>query len=194
MQVYGAKQALQAVCGRTYAFGYEAGKTGVADAVDGWDRALGLLNELSPTCTLVALAHAMRTREFLPDPKAMGRLGAALDDGLRFADAMWRTDSNPLTQDPAYLQAIDGLDYLMHELPADLRPQASAMLLPLLPRLADHLAEAQPYRPDAVAALIVRGGSLPDKVRVQLTAIAKGRTTGAPQARAVLASLSGKAG
>lgn len=190
MHVYGAKKALK-TCGRSYVFDYDSKPSDTATRTDEWERALGFLYGLSPTCELVMLAHVMSTREYLPDRKAMGRLGAALEDGLRSSDGMWRVNGKQIEEEPEYLQSIDGLDYLMRELPKDLQLNASAMLVPLLPRLVAHLADPKPYRPGAVAALIVRAGKLPASVRAQITSIAQGRTVGASYARAILAAKAG---
>ena len=187
MQVYGAGKGLEAVCART--LGYALDLPEPEPPTTRWERAFSGLNDLAPTCRLVALAHAVRTREYVPDQEAMGRLGAALAQGLRWAQALWLSNRKPIAQEPALLQSIDGLDYLMRELPAHLAPNGSAMLMPLLPRLAAHLAEPKPYRPDALAALIVRAGSLPPEVRARIKSIAQGRTVGAPHARAILLAL-----
>lgn len=191
MQIYGAKKGLEAVCGRTTAFADTPDRSSAVDATEHWERSLSLLNDLSPTCSLVALAHATHTRQYLPDRNAMHRLGAALEDGIDMADRMWAASRNAGQQEPAYRQSIDALDYLMQEMPAELRTNAPAMLTPLLPRLAAHLAEPVPYRPDTVAALIIRAGSLPDSLRTQLMALAQGRTPGASHSRAILAALRG---
>lgn len=68
-------------------------------------------------------------------------------------------------------QLLDGLDYPMQRLPANLQPNASALLLPLLP------------------ALIIHTGSLLADVRPPITSIARSRTISAPHARAILAAL-----
>jgi len=193
MQVYGAQKAFQAVCGRTHIVDDDLKQSDIAARTEAWERALGFLYGLSPTCQLVTLAHATSTRQYLPDQKTMERLGAALEEGLRRAEPMWRANGKPAEEEPEYLQSIDALDYLMRELPQDLQPNASAMLVPLLPRLVTHLAEPKVYRPDVVAALIVRAGRLPTSMRAQIKSIAQGRTVGASHARAILAAQSGAA-
>lgn len=193
MQVYGPKKALKTVCGRIHHFDDDQKQTDVAARTDAWEWAFGFLYELSPTCELVTLADALSTRQYLPDRKAMGRLGTALEEGLLGAERMWSANGKPAEEEPEYLQSIDALGYLMRELPKDLQPNASAMLVPLLPRLVTHLAEPKVYRPDVVAALIVRAGSLPTSMRVQIMSIAEGRTAGASHARAILAAQPGAA-
>lgn len=158
MHVYGAEKALKTMCGRTYLVDDDAAQSDAAARTDEFERRLGFLYDLSPTCELATLAHVAATRQYLPDRQAMARFGAALDEALRFADGVWRSNGKRAEDDPIYRQTIDGLDYLMWELPKDLQPHASAMLVPLLPRLTAHLAEPKSYRPDTVAALIARAG------------------------------------
>ena len=190
MQVYGAEKALGAVCDRTY--GFDPNPSNSAASTDRWERALEMLYDLSPTCTLVSLEHAISRRQYAPDRNAMGRMGAALAEGLRVARVSWLAEHKPAESEPVFLQTVDGLDYLMRGLPAPLRPNTSAMLSPLLPELTVRLAEQKPYRPDAVAALIVRAGSLPTDVRARIMSIAQGRTIGAPHARAILIAIPGQ--
>ena len=191
MQVYGAAKALEAVCGRTLA--YDPADADGGDPTARWERSLAFLFDLSPTCTLAALAEAVRTRQYVPDNKATARLGAALAEGVRSSRASWRVDDasahQPVSSDPVFRQSIDGLDRLVRHLPADLQPRASGMLAPLLPELGAQLAEPMPYRPDLLAALIIRVGSLPADVRARILWVARGRTAAAPHARAILSAL-----
>lgn len=191
MQAYGAERALNTFCRNV--FGYDPDQSNAAESGAKWVRALGLLSGLSTTCTLVKLAQVIDTRQYTPDQTAMGQLGTALADGLKSARTeRRRPDARPIRHDPAFLQTVDALEHLTRTLPPNLQPSAAAVIVPLLPEFAAHLADPAPYRPDAVADLIIRAGSLPADVRSQLTSIAQGKTVGAQHARAILAAHSAR--
>jgi len=191
MQVYGAAKALESTCHRTLVFSYNVREVAGADLSSVWEQAFGMPYNLSPTCALVTLAHATSTGQYVPDRTEMGRLGTALAKGLQFAQRMWLADRTFSGYGSVYFQSIDGLDYLMREMPSGLRPNVSAMLVPLVPRFVTDLADPKPYRPDVVATLIVRAGRLPGDARAQIVSIARGQTAGAQYARAVLSALPG---
>ena len=108
-----------------------------------WAFHLSMFEQMSATCTLVALAHLWHTEQASPPPAMLGEFGAAIESG-------WR-DAAPADRDAA----VHALAYLTDQLPQETRAATARQLLaPLRAALEQALAGPHPARPEELAKLI----------------------------------------